>query len=318
MSDPMTANQTASVSEMESTTSLTAGAMLRKARMAAGLHVAALAVSMKVPVKKLEALESDRFDLLPDAVFVRALASSVCRTLKIDPVPILAKLPKNSAVSLSVGNRDINEPFQRTGAISGFSLSAILARPVVLVVLGLLMAAIVLLFLPDIKNMALSLDLSGTQTKASSALLTSEVPKKSDDAGAALMPPPGDSPGLAGTVVSMPPNSSTGGVTQESLTTLTATAPQTASSQLPEPLAGNSAEFVVFKAHGSTWVQVVDAKGTVQLSKTLANGEVIGAGGSLPLMVVIGRADVTDVEVRGKIFSLASIVKDNVARFEVK
>jgi cytoskeleton protein RodZ len=35
-------------------------------------------------------------------------------------------------------------------------------------------------------------------------------------------------------------------------------------------------------------------------------------------MVVIGRADVTDVEVRGKTFSLAGIVKDNVARFEVK
>ena len=68
MSDPMTANQAATVNEMESTTSLTAGAMLRKARMAAGLHVAALAVSMKVPVKKLEALEGDRLDLLPDAV----------------------------------------------------------------------------------------------------------------------------------------------------------------------------------------------------------------------------------------------------------
>lgn len=318
MSDPMTANQAATVNEMESTTSLTAGAMLRKARMAAGLHVAALAVSMKVPVKKLEALEGDRLDLLPDAVFVRALASSVCRTLKIDPVPILAKLPKNSAVSLSVGNRDINEPFQRTGANSGFSISAILARPVVLVVLGLLMAAIVLLFLPDIQMMGLSFDLGGTRTKPSSALLTSEVLKKSDDTGGALMPPTGDSPGLAGTVVSMPPSSSTGGVTQESLTTLTATAPQTASSQLPEPVVGNSAELVVFKAHGSTWVQVVDAKGTVQLSKTLANGDVVGAGGSLPLMVVIGRADVTDVEVRGKTFSLAGIVKDNVARFEVK
>jgi len=37
---------------------LTAGMMLRKAREASGLHVAALAVSMKVPVKKLEALEA--------------------------------------------------------------------------------------------------------------------------------------------------------------------------------------------------------------------------------------------------------------------
>jgi hypothetical protein len=34
----------------------TAGALLREAREAQGLHVAALAVAMKVPVKKLEAL----------------------------------------------------------------------------------------------------------------------------------------------------------------------------------------------------------------------------------------------------------------------
>jgi cytoskeleton protein RodZ len=315
MSDPMTVDQGDTVS---GTASLTAGAMLRKARMAAGLHVAALAVSMKVPVKKLEALESDRLDLLPDVAFVRALASSVCRTLKIDPAPILEKLPKNSAVRLSVGNRDINEPFQRTGTISGFSLSSILARPVVLVVLGLLMAAIVLLFLPDIQKMGLSLDTIGTQTKASSALATSEVPKKSDDVGAALMPPIVDSPGLAGTAVSIQPSSSASAITQESLTTFTATVPQATSTQLAASWVGNPAEFVVFKTHGSTWVQVVDAKGTVQLSKTLANGETIGAGGSLPLTVVIGRADVTDVEVRGKAFSLASIVKDNVARFEVK
>ena len=38
---------------------LTAGALLRQAREASGLHIAALAVTMKVPVKKLEALESD-------------------------------------------------------------------------------------------------------------------------------------------------------------------------------------------------------------------------------------------------------------------
>jgi cytoskeleton protein RodZ len=318
MSDQKTANQGDAVSGMESTASLTAGAMLRKARMAAGLHVAALAVSMKVPVKKLEALESDRLDLLPDAVFVRALASSVCRTLKIDPIPILAKLPKNSAVRLRVGNRDINEPFQRTGVMSGSSLSAILTRPVVLVVLGLLMAATVLLFLPEIQKMELSLDAVRTQTKPSSALVASEVPKKPDDVGAALMPPIVDSPGLAGTAMSMQPSSSASAITQESLTTFTAPVPQATSTQLAAPVAGNLAEFVVFKAHGSTWVQVVDAKGTVQLSKTLANGETISAGGSLPLTVVIGRADVTDVEVRGKAFSLASIVKDNVARFEVK
>jgi len=58
-----------------------AGVMLRKAREAQGLHIAMLAVALKVPVKKIEAIEDNRFDLLPDMVFVRALASSICRSL---------------------------------------------------------------------------------------------------------------------------------------------------------------------------------------------------------------------------------------------
>jgi cytoskeleton protein RodZ len=52
--------------------SVTAGALLRDAREAAGLHIAALAVALKVPVAKLEALEADNFSALPDMVFVRA------------------------------------------------------------------------------------------------------------------------------------------------------------------------------------------------------------------------------------------------------
>ena len=63
---------------------VSAGTLLREAREAAGLHVSTLAANLKVPVRKLEALEEDRYDLLPDAVFVRALASSVCRTLKVE------------------------------------------------------------------------------------------------------------------------------------------------------------------------------------------------------------------------------------------
>ena len=48
--------------------------MLRAARERQGLHIAALAATIKIPQRKLEALEADRFDELPDATFTRALA----------------------------------------------------------------------------------------------------------------------------------------------------------------------------------------------------------------------------------------------------
>ena len=46
-----------------------------------------------VPVERLKALEEDRWDALPDLVFARALAQSVCRQLKIEPGPVLSAMP---------------------------------------------------------------------------------------------------------------------------------------------------------------------------------------------------------------------------------
>src|SRR5690349_12237298 len=91
---------------------VTAGQLLRRAREAQGLHVAALAVSLKVPVKKLEALENDRWDEMPDAVFVRGLASSVCRALKIDPAPVMERLPASVAPRLGRDSDSLNAPFR--------------------------------------------------------------------------------------------------------------------------------------------------------------------------------------------------------------
>ena len=76
--------------------------------------------------------------------------------------------------------------------------------------------------------------------------------------------------------------------------------------------------LVVFKARGPSWVEVADASGVVQLRKTMAAGETASATGAVPLSVVVGRADVTDVVVRGGAFDLVPVTRDNVARFQIK
>ena len=83
---------------------------------------------------------------------------------------------------------------------------------------------------------------------------------------------------------------------------------------MPSPTTG----LVVFKTRGPSWVEVTDAKGVVALRRLLAAGETAGASGALPLAVVIGSANTTDVQVRGKAYDLAAVSRDNVARFEVK
>ena len=76
--------------------------------------------------------------------------------------------------------------------------------------------------------------------------------------------------------------------------------------------------IVTFSAKGQSWVEVTDARGTVVLRRTLVAGDVVGATGALPMTAVVGRADTTQVEVRGKPLNLLPLSRDNVARFEVK
>lgn len=295
-------------------TVLTAGQMMRNAREAAGLHVAALAVSMKIPVKKLEALESDRLDLLHDAVFVRALASSVCRTLKIDPAPVLGKLPGNMAPRLNPDERGINAPFRTPGEGVGTSISALISKPVVWIVLALLVGVVAVAFFPDIKVSEAPVEVTvKAESIAEPVLPVKPVVEE-------VVVPSAQTTAFTETRVS-PENRAASSPVAAAVKSAPASAAMAAVSDAARSVtvvAPVSTGLVVFKARGSSWVKVVDSNGVVQLSKTLSDGETAGASGSTPLSVVVGRVDVTDVEVRGKTFSLVGIAKENVARFEVK
>lgn len=314
----------------------TAGGLLRQAREAAGIHIAALAVSLKVPVKKLEALEQDRFDLLPDAVFVRALASSVCRTLKLDAGPVLGLLPQTSAPKLTYQGTGINAPFRSPGEGPGPSIWTQVSRPAVLAGLLLLLGALVLIFLPAIKH-------DGSNGKTETADTT--MPPGAD-AGkplpVAIAGPGGltdmSKPAVPAEQASAPPAAASAAAPTTvplSIATLppavlsptppaavAASAPAVAPPAAPAPVAAASqampAGIVTFRAKGESWVEVTDAKGIVVLRRTLTAGEVAGASGALPLAAVVGKADLTQVQVRGQAFDLNAVARDNVARFEVK
>lgn len=286
----------------------TAGAMLRAAREASGLHVAALAVAMKVPVKKLEALEADRYDQMPDAVFVRALASGVCRALKIDAVPILEKLPRSAIPRLDNEDRGINTPFTVPGQGRGLALTDVFGKPSVIAVVVLVLAASAVVLFPDsvLVVRSDSEDRVATAVEPSIAVV---APLPSQPASAAMLPVVEDLP--------VQPAASAPAL-------VASAASQSIVVSKPEPmvsapdLPGAASGLVAFKARGTSWVEVTDVKGVVQLRKTLQAGEKVFAPGVPPFAVVVGRADVTDVEVRGKPFPLDTIAKENVARFEVK
>lgn len=286
-----------------------AGTLLREAREAAGLHIAAMAVSMKVPVKKLEALEADQLDLLPDAVFVRALASSVCRSLKIDPQPILERLPLTAAPRLHAAEMGINTPFHTHQDRQGESAFTQISKPLVLAALTLLVAALVLIFFPTAEQTALVSEVTAERTLPT---LPAPVPLPAEPVK--LVDEAKQVPAAAAVSVPAATAPSTG--QPEAVA-----APPVLANPAPgatPPAVTSGSGVVVFKLRGDSWVEVVDAKGVVQLRRILAMGETVGVSGALPLAVVVGRADVTEIQVRGKLFDLASVSKENVARFEVK
>ena len=124
-----------------------AGVLLRQAREAAGMDIAALAASLKVTIPKLQALEEDDYASLPDAVFARALASSICRTLKIDPAPVLERLPHGVMPRLLPEKPALNTTFRQPGE-RRMALPAV-PRGAALAVLALLFGAAAVYFLPE-------------------------------------------------------------------------------------------------------------------------------------------------------------------------
>ncbi|HYD74465.1 helix-turn-helix domain-containing protein [Ramlibacter sp.] len=327
------------MSEVAAAPEVSAGTLLRQAREAAGLHVAALAVSLKVPVRKLEALEADRYDDLPDAVFARALASSICRNLKIDPQPVLARLPQTASPRLVQDHEGINAPFRAPGDVAAGGWQQQLMRPVPLAVGALLLGAVAILLLPY-----LSLD-------AVRAVARPEAPAVPMAASVVVQPgaaAPADAPAATGAAVPAPdpapaPAADASAASGAPVAAATATAPAAAtepaatlipaagppaaaaSSATPSstaaptaPAAPPSGGVVVFKTSGPSWVQVLDSRGEVALRRLMAAGESASASGTTPLSVTVGSVNSTSVEVRGKPFDMAPVEKDNVARFEVK
>jgi cytoskeleton protein RodZ len=154
-----------------------AGALIRAERERQGLHIAALAFTLKVPQAKLEALEANRFDLLSDTVFLRALASSICRILKIDANLILSNLPKPAVQAMNTSPASLNTPFQ-SGRVQFFDkLKIVVTKPWGIGVLLMLLLILATLFLPSISSFGdLSPVPSSTQAPLASPTLASSEP----------------------------------------------------------------------------------------------------------------------------------------------
>ena len=224
-------------------------------------------------------------------VLIRALAASVCRALNIDSTAVLAQLPQTSAPHLRNDEAGINVPFRGGSSATGSILGDSFSRPYVLLGLVLLVGVVVL----------------GVLT------FFDHVPSLVTSRDEAIAP----APTVVASVLEARPASAALAASSVAAATSAASGVASAPGAIVEG-SGLSTGTLVLRVRGPSWVEVVDATGVVQLRRVLQPGETVGVSGVAPLSVVVGRADLTEVQVYGKPFDLNPIARDNVARFEVK
>jgi cytoskeleton protein RodZ len=289
--------------------------LLRAAREAAGLHIAALAAALKVPVRKLEALEAGRYNELPDLIFARALASSACRQLKVDPAPILDQIPQSVVRELGTSRHAINAPFQPAHDPAPLNPLGWLSRPALLAAIVLLLGALVIVFFPRMEETTPAL-----ATQAPNAVTPAEPVAVAVEPLPAQEPvPPGmsqaeDSPADAA-VPASPAGPPAASAPLSTAPLGTATGEAAPAPVVPTPASGS---LLSIATTGESWVEVVNGSGTVVIQRMLQAGDAVDFSSAPPYTVVLGRAEAAQVTVRGKPFDVTRFARNNVARFEVK
>lgn len=269
----------------------TAGTLLRAAREGRGLHIAALAAAMKVSPRTLESLEADRYHELLDLTFTRALAQTVCRSLKVDAEPVLARLPHaDDASKLSQVGAGLNAPFRDRPGQREPADFALLRKPAFWATLVVLLGTLALATLPR---------------------AWIPWPWRVGDAGGVFAPTAPASAG-SGAVQATDPDSA---VTFSGLAT-TFTTP--ASGAVEAAAAAPSGKLLAVRSQAPSWIEVLDAAGRALLSRNVEPGETVDVNGELPLQVTIGNAAATQLVFRGQAVDLSANTRDNIARLQLR
>lgn len=312
-------------------TPLTAGQMLRAAREARGLHLAVLSVNLKVSVRQLEALEADRHDALKGSAFVRALALSVCRQLKLDPAAVMAALPKGdvpkvlepvAARAAKASVRSAPRPTHGKG----------LSKQVMLLALLMLLGAGVLVWWP---NIHLPDTAKSDQVSAAAVVMgqghnveqipapmgeasgaASESSATASDANSAPAPALSAAPATVSAPAPLPKSDAIKSATQPAaLAAAAAPAPVPASS-----VTGQSSErkALVLQLKANAWVEIRDKFRGVALKRQVNAGETVALELEAPVFVYTSRADSTELLWHGKSLALTPYTVNNELRIQIK
>ena len=288
---------------------MTAGALIRAERERRGLRLDALATMLKVSVLKLQALEEDRLDELPDAAFTRALAMSVCRVMGVEAAPVLALLPRADGApeALEHVTSGLQEPFDARASHGWVGHSVPAWRSPLLIAAGVAMVLVLIAGLLWFFVPSLQVGAKQSMPAASAAMPASPAASSPRSPSQALTPPSpvasasGRGLGASGPYPGPSADEGRGG----------------ASGSTPRGDSGVSQASAV-RVAAPTWVELRDGAGRMLWARTLVAGESAPIEGALPLRLVVGNASAASVVFNGRPVDLRPWTRDNMASVEIK
>jgi len=289
------------------------GEILRRAREARRETVGDVAYALKLTTRQVEAMEAERFDLLPGPAFVRGFLRNYGRYLGLDPAALLAGLAKNAAampVELA--------PLSNAEGVMPSGRAARSARLPAALVAGALLTVVVAGWFFDWFQMpdtdSATVELAPSEGEATPLPVPLEPPSPAEpDVAPQLSSPAAVAPD-GGAANDVPPQAPAAAPLPEA-----APAPiaeDSATTTVPAGLPG--VEHLVFRFAGDSWVEVRDATGKVIFSGLNAAGSTRTIQGQPPFGLVVGNAQKVTTEFRGQPLDLVPHIRVGVAKLTVK
>jgi cytoskeleton protein RodZ len=306
-----------------------AGIRLRQLREEKGMSIEAMAAALKVSVAKLNALEDGRLDAFPNAAFVRALAMSICKLLKVDHAEVLAKLPLPDTSNLHV-DRQNQQPFKENG--SRLSLHNTMLdffarwlRRKYLLPAFILLAAFLVYWWPSLPSSTFGT--SGQASRPDQAVNAAQDNVAAEESAVPVVADPLN-PVLQDAAVSAASAPELSAASESALNTpateATPVSGLAASAPAPVATADNAGAApvsqgeVTLMAKDESWVRIKDADGTLLIRRLVLPGEQLTITGKLPLRVTVGNAMAIQLQYQGKNLDLSDHARGNVARLDLE